>query len=141
MKSLAKIIPVFAILGWFAVGGCGGPSAMNQSSANVKHLAPGEFESEVTRSTNAVVADFYATWCGPCRQLSPMLDRLADGYAGKINFVKINVDELPALAQSFQVQAIPTLIFFRDGKVADRITGLMPETDLKAKLEAFGSGK
>jgi thioredoxin len=121
--------------------GCGNPAAMNQSTASVKHIAQSEFENEVTRSTNAIVADFYATWCGPCRTLSPMLDRLAGPLTDKIKFVKINVDESPGIAQNFSVQGIPTLIFFRDGKVADRITGLVPETELKAKLEAFAAGK
>lgn len=108
---------------------------MNESSASVKHIAQGEFADEVTRCATPVVADFYATWCGPCRELSPLLDRLAGGYTDKIKFVKINVDESPGLAQNFQVQAIPTLIFFKDGKVVDRTTGLLPETDLKLKLD------
>ena len=123
------------------LAGCGNPAAMNQSTASVKHIAQSEFENEVTRNTNAIVADFYATWCGPCRTLSPMLDRLAGPLTDKIKFVKINVDESPGIAQNFSVQGIPTLIFFKDGKVADRITGLMPETELKAKLEAFAAGK
>ena len=123
------------------LAGCGNPAAMNQSTASVKHIAQSEFENEVTRSTNAIVADFYATWCGPCRTLSPMLDRLAGPLTDKIKFVKINVDESPGIAQYFSVQGLPTLIFFKDGKVADRITGLMPETELKAKLEAFAAGK
>ncbi len=70
-----------------------------------------------------------------------MLDRLAGGYPDKIKFIKINVDESPGLAQNFQVQAMPTLIFFKDGKVADRITGLPAEADLKAKLNNFAAGK
>jgi thioredoxin 1 len=127
--------------GLFVVAGCGDPSAMNQSTANVLHITQGEFEDQVTRCTNAVVADFYATWCAPCRQLSPMLDGLAGGYADKVKFVKINVDESPGLAQNFQVQGIPTLIFFKDGRVADRITGLPAEADLKAKLDAFTAGR
>lgn len=121
--------------------GCGNPAAMNQSTASVKHIAQSEFENEVTRSTNAIVADFYATWCGPCRTLSPLLDRLAGPLTDKIKFVKINVDESPGIAQNFSVQGIPTLIFFRDGKVTDRITGLVPEAELKARLEAFAAGK
>ena len=124
-----------------ALAGCGNPSALNESTANVKHITQGEFANEVTLSTNAIVADFYATWCGPCRMLSPMLDKLAGGYADKIKFVKINVDESPGLAQNFQVQAIPTLIFFKDGKVADRMTGLPGEADLKSKLDKFSTGK
>jgi thioredoxin len=117
------------------VTSCGNPSAMNESTADVKHITQGEFADEVTRCATPVVADFYATWCGPCRELSPLLDRLAGGYTDKIKFVKINVDESPGLAQNFQVQAIPTLIFFKDGKVVDRTTGLLPETDLKLKLD------
>lgn len=124
---------------WLA--GCGNPSALNESTDNVKRIGQGDFAAEVTACTNAVVADFYATWCGPCRRLSPMLDKLAGDYTGKIKFVKINVDESPGLAQDFQVQAIPTLIFFKDGKVADRLTGLPSEADLKAKLDALAAGK
>ena len=114
---------------------------MNQSTANVRHITQGEFETQVTRCTNAVVADFYATWCGPCRALAPRLDQLSSNYVDRIKFVKINVDESPGIAQNFSVSAIPTLIFFKDGKVADRVTGLLSEADLKAKLDAFVAGK
>jgi len=121
--------------------GCENAAVMNQSTINVKHITQAEFEAEVTQATNAVVVDFYATWCGPCRRLSPMLDRLATPLADEIKFVKINVDESPALTQQFQVQGIPTLIFFKDGKATERITGLPSESDLKSKLEAFATGK
>ena len=141
MNFLRKLSPAFVCLAILALAGCGNPAAMNESTANVKHITQGEFADEVTRCATPVVADFDATWCGPCRQLSPRLDRLAGGYPDKIKFVKINVDESPGLAQNFQVQAIPTLIFFKDGKVADRITGLLEEADLKAKLDKFAAGK
>ena len=141
MNFLRKLFPVLAGAAVLALAGCGNPAAMNESTANVKHIAQGEFADEVTRCATPLVADFYATWCGPCRMLSPMLDKLAGGYADKIKFVKINVDESPGLAQNFQVQAIPTLIFFKDGKVADRLTGLPDEADLKARLDKFSAGK
>lgn len=142
LRAWPKVFPA-AILaaGVYLVAGCDHTSVMNQSTANVKHISQAEFQSEVTFCTNAVVADFYATWCGPCRVLSPMLDRLAGDHADKIKFLKINVDESPGIAQNFQVQGIPTLIFFKDGKVIDRITGLLPEADLKAKLDAFAAAK
>ena len=137
-QQVFRLVAGFVLL---ALAGCGNPSAMNESTANVKHITQGEFADEVTRCATPVVADFYATWCGPCRQLSPMLDRLAGGYTDHIKFVKINVDESPGLAQNFQVRAIPTLIFFKDGKVADRVTGLPTEADLKARLDKFSSSK
>ena len=139
--QLKSIFIFVAVLNLVFITGCSNPSAMNESTASVKHIAQGEFADEVTRCATPVVADFYATWCGPCRELAPMLDKLAGGYTDKIKFVKINVDESPGLAQNFQVQAIPTLIFFKDGKVADRITGLSTEADLKGKLESRASGK
>lgn len=141
MNFLRKLFPTFVCAVFLALAGCGNPSAMNESTANVKHITQGEFADEVTRCATPVVADFYATWCGPCRMLSPMLDKLAGGYADKIKFVKINVDESPGLAQNFSVQAIPTLIFFKDGKVADRMTGLPDESSLKAALDKFAAGK
>jgi thioredoxin 1 len=141
MNFLQKLFPVLAGATLLVLAGCGNPAAMNESTANVKHITQGEFADEVTRCATPVVADFYATWCGPCRMLSPMLDKLAGGYADKVKFVKINVDESPGLAQNFQVQAIPTLIFFKDGKVADRITGLTEEADLKTALDKFAAGK
>ena len=137
-QQVFRLVAGFVLL---ALAGCGNPSAMNESTANVKHITQGEFADEVTRCATPVVADFYATWCGPCRILSPLLDKVAGGYPDRIKFVKINVDESPGLAQNFQVRAIPTLIFFKDGKVADRITGLLEEADLKAKLDKFAAGK
>ncbi len=138
MKILSRMCLLFGVIAiGFWLAGCGNPSAMNESTANVKHITQGEFATEVTNSTNAVAADFYATWCGPCRMLSPMLDKLAAGYTNKIKFVKINVDESPGLAKDFQVQTIPTLVFFKDGKVVSRITGLPGEAELMAQLDVL----
>jgi len=85
--------------------------------------------------------DFYATWCNPCRELSPLLDSAAGSFTDKIKFFKVNVDESPGLAQNFQIQAIPTVLFFKDGKLIDRMTGLTTEADLKSRLEALLAGK
>ena len=140
MNLVSRIFLAVSGVVFLVVSGCGNPAAMNASTANVRHITQGEFEAEVTRGTNAVVADFYATWCGPCRKLSPLLEQLAGGYADKIKFVKINVDESPGLAQNFQVEGIPALIFFKDGKVVGRSVGLLAEAELKAKLDAFALG-
>ena len=141
MNFAARVCFAAAALGFFLIAGCENPSAMNASTASVKHITQGEFAAEVALSTNPVVVEFYATWCGPCRKLGPMLDRLALPFTDKIKFVKVNIDESPGLAQNYSVQGVPTVIFFRDGKLADRLVGLPPEPELKASLEKFAAGK
>lgn len=122
---------------FFFVTGVGGSAAMNQSTPAVTHITGAEFEAEVIHSTKPVVADFYATWCGPCKILSPRLDKLAGSFTNEIKFVKINIDESPKLSQQFNIQGIPTLLFFKDGKVVDGVVGLMSSDDLKAHLETL----
>lgn len=114
-----------------------GGAELNQSSRNVTRIAASQFAGEVEQATAPVVVDFYATWCGPCRRLAPRLDQLADEFSGRIKFVKVNVDEAQDLAGRFQVEGIPTLLFFRNGRLADRVTGLLPEDELKAHLSAL----
>ncbi len=115
----------------------GGPATMNESSRNVARIGESQFAAEVEKATSPVVVDFYATWCGPCKTLSPRLDKLAGEFAGQIKFVKVNVDEAQELAGRFRVEGIPTLLFFRNGKVSDRVTGLLAEEDLKTHLTAL----
>ena len=114
-----------------------GSSAMNKSSQNVTRITEAQFEAQVEKAASPVVMDFYATWCGPCKVLSPRLDKLAGEFSGKIKFVKVNVDEAQKLAERFQVQAIPTLLFFKNGKLEDRVTGVLPEDALKSRLNSF----
>ena len=115
----------------------GGSGAMNESSQNVTRIAEAQFAGEVEKATGPVVVDFYATWCGPCKMLSPRLDKLAGEFSGKIKFVKVNVDEAQELASRFRVEGIPTLLFFKDGKLDDRVTGLLPEEALKSRLRSL----
>ena len=125
---------VVASMFFLASGRSGNSSEMNQSTANVKHITDPNFNAEVTQAALPVVVDFYATWCGPCRQLAPTMDSLADQYAGKIKFVKVNVDESPKLAQQFQVEGIPMLLFFKNGKLAGTSVGLLTKADLIHRL-------
>jgi len=118
-------------------GGGSNATEMNQSTPNVTHITDADFDAEVTQATLPVVVDFYATWCGPCRQLAPTMDSLADQYAGKIKFVKVNVDESPKLAQKFQVEGIPMLVFLQNGKAAGTSVGLAAKEDLLLRLDSL----
>ena len=110
---------------------------MNQSTTNVTHITDAEFDKLVSQASLPVVVDFYATWCGPCRQLAPTMDSLADQYAGKIKFVKVNVDESPKLAQQFQVEGIPMLVFLQNGKTVGSSVGLVSKEDLIQRLDSL----
>ena len=117
--------------------GRSGSAAVNASTPNVSRIQESQFETAVVQSTLPVVVDFYASWCAPCKILSPMLDDLAGPLTNKVKFVKINVDEASALAQRMEIQAMPTLVFFKNGKVVDRSVGLPSRDMLKTRLESL----
>ena len=98
------------------------------------------FENEVIKSDIPVMIDFYAEWCGPCRMMSPIVERFADEYAGKVKIGKVNVDEERSLALRFGIQSIPSFVFIKDGKVIDAVTGAMPRVVLNRRLESLLAG-
>src|SRR6185295_1574771 len=95
-----------------------------QMSKKVIEVNDATFESEVLKSTQPVLVDFWAAWCGPCRAIAPTVESIAEKYLGKAKVVKVNVDESVATPSSFGVRGIPTLILFRDGKEAERVVGV-----------------
>ncbi len=97
-------------------------------------LTQENFETEVSNYKGAVLVDFWASWCGPCRMLSPVVDELAEQYAGKVKFGKINVDEQPRLAMTYNVQSIPTLLLFKDGQPVNKSIGVVPKSSIEQML-------
>jgi len=103
----------------------------------VKEVDKTNFEQEVLQSDIPVMVDFWAPWCVPCRIIAPLVERLAEQYAGRLKVAKLNVDENHELAIRYQVMSIPTLIFFKNGQVIDRIIGVPrePERVIVQKIE------
>jgi thioredoxin 1 len=101
------------------------------------HVTDDQFEGTVLQSELPVVVDFWAPWCGPCKMVAPILDQLAQDYAGKVVIAKVNTDENPQWAMQYGVQGIPTMMFFSAGKLVHRQVGALPEPILKDLFEQF----
>ena len=95
------------------------------------------FDKEVMNDKLPVIVDFWADWCGPCKQIAPIFEELSKEYKGKLKFVKLNVDEHTDVASQFNVMNIPTSIIFRDGEEVDRIIGNMPKQKFKDKIDSM----
>ncbi len=101
------------------------------------HVTDEVFEKTVLKSEVPVVVDFWAPWCGPCKMVAPILDKLAKEFAGKMLIAKVNTDENPQWAQSYNVQGIPTMLFIADGKVVHQQVGALPEPMLRSVVDQF----
>ena len=102
---------------------------------NVISINDSNFESEVVNSSIPVVVDFWATWCGPCRKLSPVVDEIAQAYEGKVKFVKVNVEESIKNKKKYSISGLPSLLIFKNGEAVERMTGLMPKSTIISNVE------
>ncbi len=105
-------------------------------SEKIANLTTDSFKAAVTASKTPVLVDFWAPWCGPCKAIAPVLEELATELDGKLSIAKVNIDDHDAIAAEYGVRAIPTMILFKGGKVAETLVGMMPKAALKAKLAA-----
>lgn len=100
-----------------------------------EHVSDNEFEEKVIQAEGAVLVDFWAEWCGPCKQLSPVLDQVANDYEGQLTVAKVNIDKNPEAPSKYGVRGIPTLILFRDGKQLATKVGSVPKSQLTEWIE------
>ncbi len=102
---------------------------------NVIEVTDANFESVILKSDVPALVDFWAEWCAPCRAIAPLVEEVAQEYAGKIKVAKLNVDENPSTPGKYGVRGIPTLILFKDGQVVDQIVGAVPKDQIKALVD------
>lgn len=107
------------------------------ASANVITFTDANFDQEVANSATPVLVDFWATWCGPCKMIAPIIDEIADAKVGAIKVGKVDVDQNQAVSARYGIRAIPTILLFKNGEVKEQIVGMVSKKDLLAKVEAL----
>lgn len=105
------------------------------ASANVKELTDSNFEAEVLKSEVPTLVDFWAVWCGPCKQIAPTVDALAEEYKGRLNVAKMDIDHHQIVPQQYGIKSIPTLLIFKGGRVVGQLVGAQPRAKLEAEIQ------
>lgn len=135
-RRLTRIAPIAlpaALVGIWYITTLG---SGNMAGANTKEFTDSNFETDVLKAKEPVLVDFWAEWCGPCKALGPTIDELATEFAGKAKIGKLDTDANSSTAISYQVQSIPTILLFKDGKVVKKFVGLTPKKDIAAAIDS-----
>jgi thioredoxin 1 len=107
---------------------------------DAKHVTDATFEADVLKAAGPVLVDFWAPWCGPCRAVAPVLEKVAQAYEGRVAVVKLNVDENPVTAETFGIRSIPTIALFKQGEVVDGVLGMAPQSFFTEMLDKHLEG-
>lgn len=103
----------------------------------MKHITVENFESEVLKSNVPVLVDFAAVWCGPCKMMGPVIEEIELEFKDKVKVCKLDIDESAQLAQQYKVMAVPTIMFFNNGEIKDKIVGVVPKIEIEDKIKEF----
>ncbi len=106
-------------------------------AAQAVKVDEGSWEVEVIKAPGLVMVDFWAVWCGPCQMVAPIVEELANEYAGKLRVMKLNTDESPEIAGRYQVMSIPTILFFKDGRPVEKLVGARPKRQFKEVIDSL----
>jgi len=105
-------------------------------SDKIVNLTADTFKTTIASAATPVLVDFWAPWCGPCKAIAPILEELAEEFAGQLQIAKVNIDDNDTIATEYGIRAIPTMLLFKNGKLAEQVVGMLPKAALKGKLQA-----
>jgi thioredoxin 1 len=132
---LLRSIPIAALVA-FGAATVSRPSEIQSVSDKIVHVTDDTFEDEVLKSSEPVLVDYWADWCGPCKMIAPVLDEIADEYAGRVKIAKLNIDENPNTPPRYGIRGIPTLMLFKDGEVEATKVGAVSKSQLTAFIDS-----